>query len=383
MKKPKRLIWNIFLAIIILIGIYNFYIQTVEGHYHSGLSDMVPWGIFISAFAFFVGTSAGATIIGLMIHAFGRKDYEPLATRALLVGLLSLMASMLFLIVDVGNPIIAMFVPWILMNAISPFFYTSTSYYIFGSILVAELYYVVKFTIGNTTKRDETIAKWLAIIAVPFALIILHAITGSIFAFSKSREFWNTAILPPHFAISALASGTAVIILVAVITPKIIKRDIVGQETLDHIGTLLAFFLSVTLFFDIFDLLILNFSEKLEGMEAWHLLTGEHLPFLVMNIGGLILSLIILFFKQGRSKMGLAISSTIVILSIAAYRYNLVLVGLKVPQFPGQETHYSLSFHEVSLGLGIIALVLLLYSILTDILPMEAREVRAIENPEK
>lgn len=284
------------------------------------------------------------------------------------------MAAVLFLMVDVGNPLKMILIPWYLRNLTSIFFYTSLTYYLFGLLLLMELYYTVKITRGSTNKRDRKMAKWLAIIAVPFALWVLHAPHGAIFAFIKAREYWHTPLLPPHFAAAALVTGTALMILVAIVTSNIKMRALVSEETLGHMGKLLAFFIAVTLFFDFFDILVLKYTETLSEIEVWSLLAGRYAPLFALNIGGLLVALLILLFKQGRTTKGLTIASVLAIAGIAAYRYNLTVVGLLVPLLPAlPEIHYSPTVVETLLTVGLIALAILLYVVLTRILPMEER----------
>ncbi len=73
--------WVGLLTVIVVVGFVNFIRQTTGGHHLTDLSDAVPWGLYVTGYVFFVGIAAGATIVGLMLHAFGRKDYAPLATR--------------------------------------------------------------------------------------------------------------------------------------------------------------------------------------------------------------------------------------------------------------------------------------------------------------
>jgi Ni/Fe-hydrogenase subunit HybB-like protein len=68
------MIWGLFSWIRIML---------LDGVGITGASDFVPWGVYMVGVIFFVGISTGACLIGLMIHAFGRKDYGPLATRAI------------------------------------------------------------------------------------------------------------------------------------------------------------------------------------------------------------------------------------------------------------------------------------------------------------
>lgn len=343
-----------------------------------GTTRDVPWGIFMAGFAFFVGASAGATIVGLMIHAFGRHDYIQLGIPALLVGLLSLMAAVLFIMVDIPiiNLPIMILIPWLLRNLTSMFVYTSTTYYLFGLILLAELYFAVKIKRGSASNMDKKIAKWLAIIAVPFALCVLHAPHGALFAVIKAREYWNTPLLPPHFAIAALSTGTAIMIIIAIATPKISKRGLVEKETLAHLGKLLALFIAVTIFFDFFDILVLTYSETPSRMEAWRLLIGRYAPLFSLNIGGLFVGMLIILFKQGRNIKGLFVASSLTLAGIAAYRYNLVIVGQLVPLSPGKEIHYSPTTVEISITVGIVGLIMFLYTVLSRVLSLEETVLR-------
>ncbi len=374
MKNAGRSFY-IFIAILLPIigwGIFNWLRFLTYGPGLTGTSDVVPWGIYISGLAYFIGLSAGATLVGLLIHAFGREDYAPMGIRAILLALLCIFGATQFVMVDLGLPFRGLKVPLILHNLTSLFLISSSSYYLFMAILLAELYYTVKITRGKANARDEKIAKWLGILAVPYALWVVHAFTGSIFGVVKAREMWNTPMLPIHFVVSAIASGFALVILVAVVTSKIEKRELLDRETFNHMGKLLAFFVLVTLFLDFFDYFILTYSGKKEAMETWHILTGRYAPVFVMNIGGLILAFLILLFKRGRTPNGLLIATSIIQLAIIAYRIDLVSVGQLVPLFPGMgELYYYPTLPEISVALGLIALLILLYAVLSKVIPME------------
>ena len=362
---------GILLIIIVWAGYYWLRMLTV-GAGITGSSDAVPWGLFIVSFVFFVGASAGATIIGLMIYAFNRNDYKPLGTRAIVVGILCLMAAVLNLSMDVGAPLRTLLIPWFLRNMSSMLIYTTTTYFLFGSLLAAELYFAVKIALGSKDERDMKIAKWLAIFAVPFALVILVATEGVLFAVVKARELWHTTLLPPHFAVSALVTGTSIMILLPILTAKVVKREIVGLGTLDHLGKLLAYFIAITIFMDFFDLFVLKYSEEPEGLEILHLLTGRFSVLFVLNAGGLLAALIILMSKKGRTVRGLTIVATVALVAVMAYRYILIVVAQMAPLYPWQpEIYYYPTLPEVTIEVAIIALVVLLYTMITKFLPME------------
>lgn len=374
MKNLSRSFY-IFIAILLAIiawGGFNWLRFLSHGAGLTGSSDVVPWGIYISGLAYFIGVSAGATIVGLLIHAFGREDYAPMGIRAILLGLLCIFGATLFVLVDLGVPFRGLKVPLILHNITSIFLISSTSYYGFMAILLAELYFTVKITRGKSTEKDEKIAKWLGILAVPYALWVVHAFTGAIFGVVKAREMWNTPMLPVHFVISAIASGFAMVILLSVITSKIEKREILTLETYDHMGRLLAFFVVVTLFLDFFDYFILRYSGTKEAMETWHILTTRYVPVFATNIGGLILAFFILVFKKGRTPNGLLIATSVIQVAIIAYRIDLVSVGQLAPLFPGMgELYYYPTLPEISVALAVVSLILLLYAVLSKIIPMD------------
>lgn len=364
--------WCWILAVLVLLGLAAFIRQTLLGEQVTNLTNTEPWGLYIAGFVFFVGASAGATIIGLLVHAFGREEYAHLATRALLVGLLALIAAVTNIAVDVGKFERMFFVPFIWQNPTSMFFYTSLTYYMFGIILVAELYYTVKLTRGTADERDRKKAKWLAIGAVPFALAILHAPHGALFAVVKAREFWNNPLLPPHFATVALVSGTALIILVAVLSQRYSKREIVSSKALAYLGTLLGFFIAVAALMDFFDFLVFTYSDMPEGNEAWHFLTGDHLPLSIIHVGGYIAALAILLTRRGREVPRITWAAALTVAAVAAYRVNLTIVGLGVPLLPFMgENHYFPSWSEWLVEIGIVSGIALAYLILVKALPME------------
>jgi molybdopterin-containing oxidoreductase family membrane subunit len=368
----KFYIYCLVLLIIAVLGLGGAITAVAEGHHHSNMSDMVPWGILISGLAFFIGLSAGATMIGLLIHGFGRDDYHPIGTRAILVGMMCIFAAMGCVMMDVGNPFRAMKIPFLLRNETSMFFISSSSYMGFTALLMAELISTIYVTIGKADKRGKKIAKILGIAAVPYALIVVHSFTGTIFGVVKAREMWNTPLLPVHFVTSALASGFALVILVTIITSWVNKKDLVSRETYNHMGIMLCFFLIATVFLDTFDYLILSYSGTAEGLETWHIFTGRYLPLFLINMVGLYAAVIMTALKKFRNPRGLFYSSVIVIIAIAAYRINLISIAQLVPLYHELgEIQYIPNIHEIAPVIGLIAALMLLFAILTKVLPME------------
>jgi molybdopterin-containing oxidoreductase family membrane subunit len=237
---------------------------------------------------------------------------------------------------------------------------------------LAELISTIQVTRGKANIRGKKVAKILGIIAVPYALIVVHSFTGTIFGVVKAREMWNTPLLPVHFVTSALASGFALVILVTIITSWVNKKDLVSRETYNHMGFMLCFFLIATVFLDTFDYLIISYSGTEEGLETWHLLTGRYLPTFLINMVGLYTALAIVSFKKYRTPRGLFYASSITIIAIAAYRINLISIGQLVPLYPELgEIQYVPNIHEIAPFIGLVAMLMFVYAVLTKVLPLE------------
>lgn len=367
--------YYITLAITLVIGaagLSNSLRFFEHGHGLSGMSDMIPWGIYISGLAFFIGCSAGATMVGLQIHAFGKHEYHAIGTRAIILAILSIIAAMTCVMLDVGNPFRAMKIPFLLRNFTSMFFISSSSYMGFMTVLGLELYFTIKLTLGKPSDLERKMAKFMAIFAVPYALIVVHSFTGTIFGVVKAREMWNTPLIPVHFVTSALASGFALVLLVSIITVLISKKELFSKEAYNHAGWLLAFFLMLTLFLDVFDYIILLYNSTHEGLEVWHLLTGRYIITFAMNMGFMFIALFILLLRIGRTRNGVLIASALTILGIGAYRINIISVGQLVPLY-GElgELEYIPTLPEIAILVGLFSMLIFAYLVLIRLVPLE------------
>ncbi len=367
--------WVGILGLLALQGLYSFVVLTTEGFYVTNLTDQVPWGLSLSGYVFFIGASAGATVIGLLIHVFDRKDYAQLGTRAILVALLSLAAAVLFIATSVGSIARSLLLPWFWNNPTSIFTYTSTTYYVLGALLLVQLYFTLKVNRRTASASEAQLARWLAIGTGIFAIVVIPTLSGALFAVVKARDFWNNPALAPHFAVVAVVTGLAMMMLVPIVAAAT-RRELVSQNTLSHMGLLLAFFVVVAGFFDFFDLLVFTYSDKLAGNEAWHFLSSAHLPLSAVHVVGYVVGFGILVSGLRRSTPWLAVAAIAIILAVASYRYNLTTVGVSMPLYPFIEhEHYVPSLIEFSVAIGIVALVLLLYSIAIKVVPLEGEAI--------
>ncbi len=274
--------------------------------------------------------------------------------------------------VDVGSIPRTLKMPWIWRNETSMFTYSSLTYYAFGALLLAGLYYAFRITRGEATENDKNVAKWLAIAMVPFALIVVQAPHGGLFAVARARDFWSNPLLPPHFAVAGLLTGTAVMMCVAVVTSAISGKELVTKKTLAHMGGLLGLFIAIVAFMDFFDMLVYQYSDDVAGNEAFHRLWTDGWVLSSLHVGGYVVALGIILLNRGTSAGWLGAAAAIAVVASAAYRFNLVAAGQAPTLLPFlEDTPYSPSWVEISISAGIVALVMLAYSVATRVFPLE------------
>jgi len=331
----------------------------------TGISKEIPWGVYVAAFTFFIGISTGSTLIGFIIHVFNIKDLKPLEFRAVALSLITLIGAVFFVMLDVGNPIRMMKVPFLLRNTTSVFFYSSLSYYAFIALMLFLFLALAKLKKDPENEKLQKRIRFMSIIAFPIAMVIVLVPDGALFSFVKAREFWNRPLILPHFANAALVSALAVIVIIGYISKKIQNVEIINESARKLLRTLLIFLVSGVLFLDLFDILVLNYSEKPEGLEAWHLLTTSHLYFFILNIFGLFIALLLLLSKLGRQFSVMVIASILIVFAISAYRYNLIIVGQEIPLLEGIEVlKYKITLTEVAISAGITSFIILAYQII-------------------
>ena len=76
----------------------------VNGPIDEGTTQLVPWGIWVSGYIFFLGLSAGSFLISTLIYVFGVKQLEEAGPAALVQALGCLLLGGILIVLDAGHP---------------------------------------------------------------------------------------------------------------------------------------------------------------------------------------------------------------------------------------------------------------------------------------
>ena len=361
------LIYGIISAILIGLGVYSFFTLEHEGHWLTGMNNQVVWGVPHMFAIFLIIAASGVLNIASISSVFNIKIYKPLARLSALLAIALLTGGLIVLVLDLGQPerlIVAMTT----FNFKSIFAWNIFLYS--GFVVIAALYLWMMFE-ARYNKFSQKVGTFAFIWRV-----ILTTGTGSIFGFLVAKEAYNGAILAPLFIALSLLLGTAIFYKVLFWMNKGLNIPL-GSEIILRFRKLLIYFTFAVFYLTILSHLTNLYATKHHEYEFFLLFSGNIYTILFW-IGqiliGTFIPLLILYSKNfSTTKMGLLISSALIILGGFFQLYVIIISGQAFPLdlFPGYTesssfqdgiiSPYTPSMYEFMLGLGGIGISALIY----------------------
>mgnify|MGYP001230194110 CR=1 FL=1 len=361
------LIYGIISAILIGLGVYSFFTLEHEGHWLTGMNNQVVWGVPHMFAIFLIIAASGVLNIASISSVFNIKIYKPLARLSALLAIALLTGGLIVLVLDLGRPerlIVAMTT----FNFKSIFAWNIFLYS--GFVVIAALYLWMMFE-ARYNKFSQKVGTFAFIWRV-----ILTTGTGSIFGFLVAKEAYNGAILAPLFIALSLLLGTAIFYKVLFWMNKGLNIPL-GSEIILRFRKLLIYFTFAVFYLTILSHLTNLYATKHHEYEFFLLFSGNIYTILFW-IGqiliGTFIPLLILYSKNfSTTKMGLLISSALIILGGFFQLYVIIISGQAFPLdlFPGYTesssfqdgiiSPYTPSMYEFMLGLGGIGISAVIY----------------------
>ena len=355
-----------FLGAVVLGAAFSVYNMEHAGHWITGMSNQVIWGTPHVFAIFLIVAASGALNVASIGSVFGKKIYKPLGRLSGLVALALLLGGLAVLVLDLGRPdrlIVAMTK------------YNFTSIFAWNIILyVGFMVIVAAYLWVQMERRMNIYAKYAGLVAFIWRLILTTG-TGSILGFIVAREAFDSAVLAPLFITMSFSFGLAVFSLILITAARGDGRAL-GDAVLERMGKLLGVFVAGVLYLTAVQHLTNLYMAKRVGIESFILLDGGIYTQLFWGgqviLGGLLPLAIVYSTVIKNAAVRLAAASVLVIAGGFAQIYVLLIGGQVYPQtlFPGKEVSSSLfdgvvaeyapSGWEVSLGLGGVALALLI-----------------------
>lgn len=383
--------WLGVLVALMGLGFAAWVYQLSEGLAVTGLNNVNSWGLYIIAFMYFVGLSAGGLIVVAAAQLTGTEQLRPLSRVAVILSGAAIILAALFVIPDLGRPDRV-------YNLV-----TSGQFY---SPLVWDVFVIVTYLVIAgvdlwllTRPRESGRALTImALVALPVAVLV-HSVTAWIFGLVVARPFWNTPLLAPLFISSALVSGLALLLVVTLILRRlnILK---VEKEVLDSLGKLMAWFIAVDLFLlfaEVLTTIASNVSDHKD--QVLSLLNGELAVFFWPEVilGGLVPFAIFALPQTRRNNGLLGLAGTLAVVGILLKRLNIMMASMNLPLIqlaPGQSFgtfvepggrfwlrlgEYTPTWVEWSIAAGIVAFGALLVTLGVRYLVMQRMPAPAVQ----
>jgi molybdopterin-containing oxidoreductase family membrane subunit len=248
--------WVIFLLAIIGVGFISYLYQFRVGLGITGMSRDVSWGLYIGQFTFLVGVAASAVTIVLPYYLHNYKKYGRIAILGEFVAVASVTMCMLFIFVDMGQP----------LRVLNVLLHPSPRSVMFFDMVVLSGYLLLNILCGwyvlGAERKGVPPAAWIKpfiIIAICWAPSI-HIVTAFLYQGLPGRHYWLTAIMAAKFLSSAFAAGPSLLIVISLILRKFTRFD-PGWEAIQTMAKTACYFLIVTLAFYCFEVFTAFYSS--------------------------------------------------------------------------------------------------------------------------
>ena len=403
MTGKKKAVFLI-VGFVMLAGFLGWVVQVREGLILTNLQNSYSWGLYVSGLAFFVGNAAGGLVLSSMIYLFGVTSLKPLAKLGALTAFANVIAAMLSILPDIGRPA-RLYQLLLHPQPLSPLVWDVVVLNLYAVLSLVYLYLLLLPDLRGPFRRialrvadPEAFSERWARRLAPFSLVAavgIHVITAWVFSTQGARDWWFSASLAPDFVAAALASGTALVLLVAVLTCGI-------QDELRQAYRTLAVLIAVAFFVHLFlmynDMFIHAWYGAEETAETLGITLKDYRLAHLFEVLAPLAAVILLLNSRTRKRAGLvAASSALVIAGIFVHRYllmpgafervplTLVPLGLQGPRWSvpiasGRYdqaldtfvTHwpYFPSGVEIAIFLGVLAFMVLLVLVAVDRLPI-------------
>ncbi len=353
--------------------------QFREGLQITGMGRDVSWGLYIAQLTFFVGVAASAVMLVLPYYLHDYKLFGRITILGEFLAVCSVVMCIAFVLVDLGQP----------GRAFNILLHPSPRSILFWDVIVLNGYLLLNLVIGWTVLASERKSvpppgwvKPLIYLSIPWAISI-HTVTAFIYAGLPGRGFWLTAIMAPRFLASAFASGPALLILLCFALRRFAGFD-AGRQPIQTLAKIVAYALTVSLFFVGMELFTAFYSQIPEHMHAFVYLFagleghGALVPwmwaFAVLAVGALVI-LIRPKTRSNETLLSLACGATFVSLWIEK-GLGLVVTGF-IPNPLERITEYHPTVLESLITAGVWALGAFLLTVLYKVAVGVKKEVES------
>ena len=363
-------VWIACLLILVLAGLVAYVCQLIYGLSVTNLSRDVSWGFYIAQFSFLGGVAASTLILLIPTYFHGFKPFGKLLVCSMFLAVAATVMAMLFIIVDLGAP----------QRTLNVILHPSPSSLMFWDMVTLNAYLILSFLIGwvslECEKNGLEPPKWLITLIYVLAIAALSTRIVGAFLFSglPDRHYWLTAILAPRFLASAFSAGPAILLLMVFILRRLTGFE-PGKQAVQSLALIIAYAMGANVLFFLLEVFTAFYSQIPGHMHAFTYLFSGHdghgawiNGWMWFGVFAALFSLTLLI-PPGFRKNETILTFALILVVIANWidkGLSFILGGF-TPNAFGKVTDYWPSLTETAVGIGILALGLVIVSCLWKI----------------
>jgi len=364
------------LCVLLALGLGAALYMEEHGHVVTGMNNQIVWGLPHVFAVFLIVAASGALNLASLSSVFNRSVYKPYARLSGLLAVSLLAGGLAVLVLDLGRPerlVVAM----TNYNFRSIFAWNIFLYTGFAAIVGVYLYAMM----DRVLAKNALMVKSVGMLAFVWRLVLTTG-TGSIFGFLAARQAIHGAIMAPLFIAASFLYGLAFTLVVM----AVVDRRLLTTEIAERFRGLLGIFALSVLYFTIVHHLTKFYGAGDADVE-WFLLRDGGVYTAVFWIGQILcgtllpLALLAVWRSCGAGRGLLILASLLFLLGGLAQLYVIIIASQAYPLqlfpgvavssafFDGVVTHYHPSMPELALGVGGVALALLVMTLALRLLP--------------
>lgn len=382
-------LWVGGLVVALIAGLIAMIRVLLNGLQVTGLSDIVPWGLWITLDLSAIALGAGAFTFSAAVYLFRIHRLEPLARPAVFVGFLGYTSAMLALAMDIGRPD-RFYHPLIYWNVHSVLWEITWCVVLYSTVLVIEVFPVVAEShffdrlpwVRKLAHRVHRLTPVLAILGMGLSLLHQSSL-GATYGVLSGRAIWFKPSLPIMFIISAVAGGMSLTLLATVISSKLLHTELIKSDIKREVARVIGYTTLAYLYIKLWDWAATSYYSHAPGTASALQRLQATTPYtttfwgIEIILAGIVPAVILLYQPLRRNDRALMSALGLICLGVVVNRWNVTLSGLVAPPAwsPGVlgnvvAATYFPTVTEILVAVGIVAYALLGFTLGVRYLPL-------------
>ncbi len=385
-----------------LPGIFTFIYQMYTGLGVAGITRPVFWGFYITNFVFWIGISHAGTLISAILRLVNAGWRRPVTRCAEAITVFALAIGAQYPVIHLGRAwLFFWLMPYPSERGIWPNFrsplvwdFFAISTYITGSLtflllpiipdwaivrdratgLRKKIYTVLAMGWRGTPRewhRLELAMKIMAVTILPVAISV-HTIVSWDFAMAPV-PMWHSTVFGPYFVAGAIFSGIAALIIAMALLRKALHLEAYLKPShFSNLGKLLLVMSLLWIYFIFAERLTVWYGNQPSEMAAfWSIQRGKFaVLFWTMVTCNFLIPFPILAIKKLRTIAGTVIAASTIVVGMWLERFLIVVPPLEHKYLPYDWGSYRPTWAEITISLGTLAGMVLLYVLFAKFVPM-------------